>query len=143
MSAQQLLDLRDKRDALQAVWFRQLLTLAAGGLALLVGLGPPVSSGIERYFLAGTWVFLGLGVLSGSAATYLEVSRANNLEAAFRSRLVKSLDQGRALSPSDLISAGPHRFFSWSQSFMVVSLLLAVCCLVSYAVLTTLAAPPA
>lgn len=134
----QLLELRQRQSDLQAAWLRQLLTLAAGGLALLVGLRPP-AAGIGQYFLAGTWILLGVGICSGAAATFLEVHAAKTLATRFQSALIQALQEGRDLSSGDLVVATPHRFFAWSRYLMVASLLLAVCCLVVYAVLATFA----
>ena len=140
MSAKQLIELRQKQADLQANWDRQAVTLASGALALLAGLGPPTPAGFEKYFLAATWVFLGLGIVSGAAATYLHVSAAKNLANKFHEQLLNSIQNDRELSPNVPIVAHPHKVFSWSKPLMVISLLLAVCNLVAYAVITTIGA---
>ena len=62
---------------LDADWFRHLLTLAVGSLVLLGSfVSDSPASGLARCFLAGTWVSLCIGILSGTAATYLPVNRA-------------------------------------------------------------------
>lgn len=140
MSIQQLVSLREKQAELHAAWYRQLLTLASGGLALLAGIGPEVPVGIGKYFLAGTWVFLGVGIVSGGAATYLQADLATKLTERFREELLHNLRENGQPTVTSLVSANPAKIFSWSKSVMVVSLLLAVCCLVTYAVLNTLQA---
>lgn len=130
----QLLDLRSVQQEQEAMWFRQLLTLAAGGLALLVGLAPP-AEGFARFFLAGTWVCLGAGICAGAAATYLEAHRARALADAFRSELRSALREER---DPEATFAEPHPFFSWARIAAVGALLLGVCCLVVFAVITTL-----
>lgn len=137
---EQFIEIRQKMHDNRAAWYRQMLTLASGGLAILAGFGPAVPQGMGRYFLVGTWVFLGVGICAGAAATYLEVNRAKNLAEQFRLQLQQSLQSGTGLSPNVPIVARPHRFFSWSEPVMVSSLLLAVVCLVSYSVLVTLSA---
>ena len=140
-NTKQLMELRQKRSDLEAIWYRQILTLAAGGLALLAGLGPRVPANMGntgKYFLACTWVFLGMGIIAGSAATYREVSLAKNIAEQFQNQLVQSLREGRQLSPHDLVSASPNKLFLRAKKVMIVSLLLAVCCLVGYSILATL-----
>jgi len=140
MSVKQLIELRQKQADLQANWDRQAVTLASGALALLAGLGPPAPAGFEKYFLAATWVFLGIGIVAGAAATYLHVSAAKNLANKFHEQLLNSIRMESPLSSNVRIVAQPSRIFSWSEPVMVVSLLLAVCNLVTYAVITTIGA---
>ena len=129
-------DLQRKSFEADITWIRQILTLAAGAFALLVGLGldvPP--EGSARYFLAATWVCLGLGVVAGGAATYLGAHFAEQdaVDAFFEARLKTDTP------PS------PSRTFEWTTTLlslckplMVVSLLAAVIFLATYAVMTTL-----
>ena len=129
-------DLQRKSFEADITWIRQVLTLAAGAFALLVGLGldaPP--EGSARYFLAATWVCLGLGVVAGAAATYLDAHFAGQdaVDAFFEARLKTDTP------PS------PPRTFEWTTTLlslckplMVVSLLAAVIFLATYAVMTTL-----
>ena len=129
-------DLLRKSFEADITWIRQILTLAAGAFALLVGLGLDVpSEGSARYFLAATWVCLGLGVLAGAAAIYLDAHFAwqDAVDASFQARLKTDTP------PS------PSRTFEWTTTLlglckplMVVSLLTAVICLATYAVMTTL-----
>ena len=129
-------ELRKKSIDTEIVWTRQILTLAAGALALLAGLGPDVpAEGYARYFLATTWVCLGFGIVAGAAATYLAAHLAGQeaedalLEAVLRTDTPPS----------------PRKVFEWTNRLlwlcmplMVVSLLAAVICLTAYAALTTL-----
>lgn len=138
MSIQKLLELQDKQAELQATWYRQLLTLASGGLALLAGFGPSIPIGIGKYFLAGTWIFLGSGIVSGAAATYLQVDVAKRLARRYRDVLQKNLAESGQPTVTEPIVANPSNILSWSKTVMLTSLLLAVCCLVIYSVLRTL-----
>ena len=140
MSVKQLIELRQKQADAQATWERQVVTVASGALALLAGLGPPTPTGVGKYFLAATWVFLGLGIVFGAAATYLHVSAAKNLANKFQEQLLNSIQNEKDLSPNVPIVAHPNKIYSLSKPVMVVSLLLAVCCLVTYAVITTIGA---
>jgi len=136
---QKLLNLAKERNALQAAWYRQILTIAAGGLALLVGLAPETPpSGPARYFLAAAWVLLGAGILTGAGATYSGASLAKRLTIEFQSQLLRSLEAGENLPPSIPIVARPHLIFRTCKILMVVSLLGAVVCVVTFAVLRTL-----
>ena len=135
---QQLIDLFDHASQAQASWLRQVLTLASGGLALLVGLRPEVPpEGIAQYLLAATWLCLGLGVVFGASATYAEVNLSKNLASRFREELQKSLAQKTQMSSAP-ITAKVNRFFVVCRVMMILSLLLSVVCLVGYAILTTL-----
>jgi len=138
MSFQQLVSLNKEHAEVQSVWYRQLLTLAAGGFALLAGLGPTVPSGIGKYFLAGTWVFLGVGIISGAGATYLQVSRAKKLAENFQEELRHNIQTHGEPTVNTIVVANPSKIFLLSKTLMVVSLLLAVCCLVVYSVLNSL-----
>lgn len=133
----QLVALHKESNALQAAWDRQILTLAAGALALLAGLGPEVPpAGAARYCLAATWGCLGTGICAGGGAAYLEVSRARNLAQRYGEVLRSSLETGTAMS---IVVAPPSRIFVLCRSLMILSLMGAVLCLVTYAVMTTLA----
>lgn len=134
-----LLTLAKDRNEKQAAWYRQLLTLASGGLALLVGLQPEVPAlGPARFFLAGAWALLGAGILFGGAATYSEVSLARRLAENFQDQLLRSIKSGEELSANHPVVANPHRAFLWAKPLMVVSLLGAVVCLVAFSIITTL-----
>ena len=80
----QYVELITKEHEVEVTWLRQILTLAAGALALLAGLGPDVpSDGLGKYLLATTWAGLGLGIVAGAAATYIEVNRAKTAAIRF------------------------------------------------------------
>ncbi len=135
----QLLDLAKQRNDLEAAWCRQILTIAAGGMALLVGLGPaepPTELG--RWFLAAAWIFLGTGILAAGGATYLEVSLARRLAAEFRSQLLQDLQERKSPENAAPIVANAHWFFRFCKPLMAVSLGATVVCLVGYSVLVTL-----
>jgi hypothetical protein len=138
MSIEKLVSLMDKQVELQSAWYRHILTISAGGFAILSGLGPAAPIGIGKYFLAGTWLCLGLGIVGGGTATYLEVSRAKNLADGYKAQLLKDLHEKGQPTVSAPVVVNPNRFFSWAKSLMVVSLLMAVACLVTYSILTTL-----
>ncbi len=133
---EQLLGLQDKLNDLKASWCRQMVTLASGGLAVLVGLNPETQSeGIAKWFLAATWLFLGSGIVSGASTLYLDVSGAQALKDAYKSEFEKSIKSGKEMNP---VVANPAPFFIRSRRIMIFSLLLAVVNLVIYAIVTTL-----
>jgi hypothetical protein len=135
----QLMDLAKLRSDVQAAWYRQILTLAAGGLALLVALVPAVpKEGPARYFLAAAWILLGLGILAGASATYAEVSLIKRLAAKFQFQVQQSLRNGTNLADHLPLVAQPATIFLWSKPLMVICLMGAVGCLVTFAVLRTL-----
>ncbi|HRQ90588.1 MAG TPA: hypothetical protein PLA50_17470 [Bacteroidia bacterium] len=131
-------ELASKRNDLQGAWNRHILTIASGGLALLVGLKPEVPADTPgKWLLAAAWTFLGLGILSGGAATHAEVSMAKNLAKSLQSRLQKTLDAG--LPISDFSKGGPlSANANWISRVachvMIWSLLLAVISFVAYSV---------
>jgi hypothetical protein len=132
-------NLNERRNHSDYVWIRQILALSSGGLALLVAFQPDSVTLIQGYLLSATWVLLGLGVLSASGAAYEEVSLADNLLVSFRESLLKNLeDEEETNKPLGPIEAKPGKLYSMCKKVMVVSLLLSVVSLVSYAVTRTL-----
>ena len=116
---------------------RQILTLAAGALALLAGLGPDIpSDGPSKYLLATTWAGLGLGIVFGAAATYIDADRAMRSAVLFSKHLLRVIEQE---SSSPLIPVPPNRLYALCKPLMVISLLIAVVCLTAFAITTTLA----
>ena len=86
---------------------RQILTLAAGALVLLAGLGPDIpSDGPSKYLLATTWEGLGLGIIFGAAATYIDADRAMRSAVLFSKHLLRVIEQK---SSSPLIPVSPNR----------------------------------
>ena len=134
---QQLLELQDKANDEEADWYRILLPVVSGVLAVMVSLKPEVD-GCARYFLASGWVSLGLSILSLGALNYMRVSRAKRLRDAFREELRQSLDEGRALDSSVPILSGANRLFYILRPCLIVSLVTSVFSVVSFAVLDTL-----
>jgi hypothetical protein len=136
---QQMLQLAKERNEKEMAWCRQVLTLASGGLALLVAMSPQVpEEGPARWFLAAAWVLLGAGILSGAAVTYTEVSLARRLAAGFQSRLLQDLREGRGVEGMQPIVANPSRVCLWCKPVMVLSLVGAVAAIVGFAVIRTL-----
>ena len=121
----------------EVTWLRQILTLAAGALVLLAGLGPDIpSDGPAKYLLATTWAGLGLGIVAGAAATYVEVNRAGTAAIRFGEHLLRIIENQPS---SPLISIPPNRLYVICKPLMIISLLVAVVCLTAYAITTTLA----
>ena len=131
-------DLISKGHESEAIWLRQILTLAAGALALLAGLGPDVPpEGLGKYLLVTTtWAGLGLGIVFGAAATYIETDRATRSAAAFGEYLVRLLEQKPSLP---FVSVPVNKLYVVCKPLMVISLLISVCSLTFFAIITTLA----
>lgn len=129
--------LREKQLALTANWVQHLLSLAVGALAVLSGLSPPAVSGIERILLACTWGCLGLGIVFGAMATFGQVHLLRSLTIRFQEEIVRSIQEGRQ-SIGKPVTANPSKAFSFATPVMVVSLLLAVMCLVAFSISSTL-----
>lgn len=90
----QMRDLAQDRNRAHATWTRHLLTIASGGLALLVGLKPEIPpDDVGKWLLSAAWTLLGAGIVSGGAATYAEVSLARNLARTFQSQLLRRLEE--------------------------------------------------
>ena len=133
----QYADLISKGHEIEANWLRQILALAAGALALLAGLGPDVpSDGSSKYFLATTWAALGLGIVFGAVATYIDADRATKSAVLFGKHLLRDIE-GKPSSP--LIAVPPSRLYVICKPLMVTSLLIAVVCLTAFSITTTLA----
>ena len=134
-----LVELTDDVQQAETVWLRHVLTLAAGALAILAGLGlevPPDDDGLARYFLAATWACLGLGIASGAAATYVETSRARDAARRFLEELARSIEDETPM-PAEIV-AHSNWLLRGCKPLMIFSLLTAVVCLVAYSAITTL-----
>jgi len=140
MSLDKLSELHKEAQFLYSAWLKSLLTISSGGFALLAGLGPKVPpAGMGKYFLAGAWVCLGLGIVAGAAAIYTEVDRANRIFANYREELSRSLDRKGLPIVDTPVGAKPKKVYSLlAPRIMVISLLLAVIMLVAYSVLIAL-----
>lgn len=130
---QQLVSLQARKHELEAAWLRQLLTLAAGGLTILVALAPP-ATGIARLLLVGTWVSLGVALVSGAAATYLEVDRQRASLDSFCSQAESSVRAGRPPAADAPIISTPRAIFAKARYVMIASLLSSVVFLVAHAI---------
>ena len=132
------IELRKEYLQLEMNWYRHLLTLAAGALVVLGSLvSDNPAPGMIRYLLAATWLFLGLGILSGAATTYIEVDNADALDKAYAEEIKKSM---KGIEAKYIISAFPNRFLEFCRWAMLISLSLAVICLTGYSVMATLTA---
>jgi uncharacterized membrane protein YidH (DUF202 family) len=130
--------LADRQNQANSAWIRQILTLASGGLALVVAFHPDAPNNeIEKYLLVVTWISLGTGILSGAAAAYTEVSLARNLVYQYQEELQKILRE-RIDRPMPTVVGAPSIICLISRRVMVSSLLVSVVSLVGYAVLRTL-----
>ena len=156
-----------ERDEREAIWLRQVLILASGALAVLAGLGPAVpSEGLAKYFLTATWGLLGVGITTGAAATYTAANHAKRVAERYRSHLEESTarvdEYEERIRKSDMfrksedaieersdieveIDYGPgydtvpkNKALVVSKSAMILSLLVAVLCLATYAIIRTL-----
>ena len=131
-------ELRQEYLQVETNWYRHLLTLAVGALVLLGSLvSDTPAPGTVRYFLAATWFFLGLGILSGAATTYIEVDRASALDKNYAEEVLKRI---HGTPPNIVISAEPNWLLEACKRIMLISLLLAVVCLTGYSVISTLTA---
>lgn len=135
---EKLLELQLDFHTQQTGWYQQMLTVAAGGLALLVGLNPDIPEGMARYFLALAWAGLGIGIVAGFAAAYGSVSRAGRLARDFRDKLLKAAWDNRRLTTDDISVAAPKKIYVYARKVTVVSLLVSVASLVAFAMLRTL-----
>lgn len=135
----ELIAASEARNKAQADWYRQILTIATGGFALLIALTP--QQGLDspaKYVLSAAWILLGVGILAAAAATYLEVDVRDRQVRNIVGQIVDNLHDGRAIADIQEAVVTPSWLFSASRKLMVVSLLLAVVCLVAFAVMRTL-----
>lgn len=130
-------DLVNRGHRAEVAWFRHVLTLAAGALALLVGLGPEnPPNGPARWLLAATWACLGLGIILGAAATYVEVDWARSSARAYGEQISRELNNKPT---KQLVSVPTNRVFALCKPLMILTLLAAVGCLTAYSMIRTLA----
>ena len=130
-------NLVSKSHEVEVAWLRHVLTLAAGALALLAGLGPEVPpDGPARILLAATWACLGTGIVAGAAATYIEVDRARSSVNVYGEQISRELDNKPI---KVLVQAPTNRLIELCKPAMILSLLGAVVCLTAYAIGITLA----
>jgi len=136
----QLTELVNSQAQQQQVFYRHLLMVVSGALAVLGALStqPQPDSLLARYLLIGTWLFLGLSVLLGVGATYMAVSTANRLKLAFHSQLAQQVIEGDYHAAMKIVSVKPNAFFVLCSVAFVCSWLLAVVLLVSYSVVNLL-----
>ena len=138
---QQLIDLLQESYKQETAWCQHLLTLATGALTLLAIFQSDLSGGLPQspqiaWLLGTTWFFLGMGIVSGFAATYRQVNLAQRQAMALWKELGKSLDNRE---PGDAImSPSQPKILRPSKTVMVWSLLLAVVSLVTYSILRAL-----
>lgn len=129
-------DLQNKALEVEAAWLRHILTLAAGALAVLAGLEPTVpETGPARHLLAATWACLGLGIVTGGAATFLEVDRARRLVKACEMHIARAMTDGTSLGVVRGTSSWGLESCKWA---MVCTLGTAAVCLAAYATIMTL-----
>lgn len=137
MSIEKLLELHDKQVELRSAWNRNMLSLAAAGLALLAGLNPQAASLLTQFLLSGTWLCLGSGIVSAAASTYLEVDRARSLAEVYKAQLLQNLQERGTSEVTEFVASNPKKIYSVARYVMVVSLLCAVVLLVLYSILRT------
>ena len=136
MSVNKLIELHQEAQSLRSAWYKSILTIASGGFALLAGLGPKVPpGGMGKYFLAGAWVCLGVGIISGAATIYTEVERATHLAEGYRAELIRNLETSGQPTVDEIVVSNPRKIFSYAPRVMVSALTLAVALLVVYSVL--------
>lgn len=131
----QLVALKEKQNERLGNWVRFVMTIAAGGLALLLGtLQLPPDDIVARMLLASGLVFLGLGIVFGAAASHLEIVIERKILEQYSDEIQQAAREQRSLLRSPVIAAKPNW---WQQKYkpgMMLSLLLAVVCFVAYGV---------
>ena len=136
MSVNKLLELHQEAQSLRSAWYKSILTIASGGFALLAGLGPKVHpEGMGKYFLAGAWVCLGLGIVAGAVTIYIEVDRASRLAEDYKAKLLHNLEKTGQPTVDEPVVSNPRKIFSFAPLVMAPALILAVALLVAYSVL--------
>ncbi len=122
---------------LETEWYRHMLSLAAGALALLAGLSPAVpAAAVGRYLLAATWVFLGAGILAGAGATYYGARRVRLRSRDLAKRIDAHVEEGKPLT--ELVVHKKPVILKLCRPVTWLTLLTAVVCLVGYAVVIAL-----
>lgn len=120
--------------ATEVSWYRHILTLSAGALALLAGFPPEEQvPKLSLTFLISAWVLLGLGIILGAIATYTEVYRRNYL--ARRLWLLWQDHIHEHSIPEELLEEKTvPLYLRLSKVWMLVVLSIALICFVAYAI---------
>lgn len=129
---QRLLDLWDDRERLAADWFHRILTIAFGGLVLLVGLlrdVPPTA--LSKIWLASAIAALATATACLAMAAYSSVNLVKNLAARFLQEQRQAHLEGRPMQP---VFARPHPLFRWVRSASFVLLPASLLLLAAYAI---------
>ena len=134
-----LFGLTDFAIAHQAEWLRRMLAGAVATLAILAGIGPDAISEIQQVFLVATWVLLGLGIVSGAGAIYIETSVSWSRAQSYRKKLAKAIKEDQPLKSRHIAAGEIPRWVRLARWVMVCTLLLAIVSLVVYMVASTLA----
>ena len=123
--------MREHHD-LETTWYRHLLTIAAGILAITVAFqasAPATSS--ASYLLMTTWLSLVLSLCSGAAATYAQVSAQQAFVADYEKKILGPLSKGHSIS-TVVLKGEPSAWLVASRRVMVWSLLFSVLLLTAY-----------
>lgn len=124
---------------LETTWYRQLLTIAAGILAITVSFQASISESFAaQCLLLVTWFCLVLSLCSGAAATYAQVSAQQAFVTDFEEQVLVPLTEGANEIPLVAIQGTPPIWLVKAKYVMVTSLLLSVLFLSAYGAATIL-----
>lgn len=123
----------DRARAATLQWHRHLLTVAAGAVAVLAAFSPDPSSALGRWFLVGSWFFLGLGIVIGGWTTGHEAKahfRNVNAVADLFDEIARtgSVPRGRYRTVEEPI------WYPYARTTMLIALALAVLFLVAFSI---------
>ncbi|WP_110603197.1 hypothetical protein [Salinicola lusitanus] len=138
-------ELQDQLGQARAEWLKHVLSLAVGALAVLSALRPAAVTVTQSYLLAGTWLFLGAGIVAGAVATYLQIEilkRSINLLKDDVQRKAESFGSRPPRTAVFRVIRAP-KTMRFAVPIMIITLLLAVCCLVGFSMLGALQGLPA
>ena len=120
-------------------WDKQAVSLAAATLAVLVAFEPKTGQLLAvKVLLAGAWLSLGIGIVSGMVALYHEVVASKRLHDAVVEHVIEALQENKLERLNDRLLVEPILWLRICRIAMMVSFAFSVVFLVGYAISRTL-----
>jgi len=118
---------------LETTWYRHLVTIAAGILAITVSFQTSTPTSLTaQYLLLTTWLSLVVSICAGVAATYAQVSAQKSFIDSFEEQILKPLAEGANEMPLVAVQGTPRIWLVYSRYVMVFSLVLSILLLAAY-----------
>lgn len=113
---------------------KTLLTLAGGMIAILVSLKTDTDIKIIKILFTVTVGLLSIGILFSSLVLYTEIIGLAHLEKSFEGYILELLKDNT--NKTFVETANPGKLFPIAKWGMIISFVLALCCLTAYSYLS-------